>query len=170
MKYCSADELDTFVFHDAYLKTFRVDGRDIVWTLTDLNATTKNSQNAGDVDLCIQEAKIVFSGASILKIEAVGYRMYDEEGNLTDEVSAEIVPPSEYADFICRMQENPAYIMDMWFPEEYGDRYTVGFCINGASVCMLYMEIMKAEATWDAYKGRAWYEENERKRETDAPK
>lgn len=68
MKYIAIDELNHFHFHDAKLENIDFRNENMIWQLSAVNATKKNSQNNFDKDMCIENAEVVFEHFNIIKI------------------------------------------------------------------------------------------------------
>jgi hypothetical protein len=76
MRYIATNELNHFNFHDAALEKMDFLHRNMTWELSALNATTQNSQNNFDKDMCIENAEIVFEQVQIVKIVFSVYKVY----------------------------------------------------------------------------------------------
>ena len=160
MKYKSINELNTFEFHDALIKDISFNHNEIIILVSELNATTDNSQNTDTVDLCIEEAELTFLNAKITKIEFSGWVTYDSHHNLIEKVEPRQVDNADFFEIVQKTKEcGWAYFQSMESVQKQDDKFTVCFYIDGgAGTYYMTMEYSCASVTWNSYSGAAWYE------------
>jgi len=166
MEYISINELSHFEFHDAVIATIGFDDKHMTWEVSDVNATTKNTQNKFDEDMCIENASIVFEEVSIESIIFGAYTVHSADGILLESKEATTADPSEYATILENTCGSYCYIYSMEeLPANDKNQYRVCFNIDGgADDYDLTMGFAKSIVTWNKFSGIAWYESEEWKK------
>jgi hypothetical protein len=165
MKYTAINELSHFEYHDAEIKKIELNHGNINWHVSLLNATTENSQNDFDKDMCIEHAVIAFEQAHIAQIVFSAYKVYSNSG-LIESVEAKIASPDEYSDIIRMTIDDFCYIFKMKELSMNQDK-TFMACFHicsGVGDYHLTLSFAKSVIQWDRYCGIAWYEDEKWKR------
>lgn len=166
MKFIAIDEINHFEFHDAQLQKIDFHDGNMTWQLSSVNATTQNSQNNSDKDLCIDQADIVFENINIVEIVFSAYKVYNSKNVIIESVEARKASPNEYSDILTGSLGNYCYILSMKeLPENEDKSHTVCFTISGGiGDYFLTLSFSKSIVQWDEYSGEAWYEAEEWKK------
>lgn len=96
MAFISKNELDQLNFQDSVCTEFRYDGSTIKMMIEALIIRSGNSQNSNFTDSYASETTCTMENAEILGIIKEGYKRYDANECLLDEVPDEIVNKEEY--------------------------------------------------------------------------
>lgn len=163
MKYQSVNELDAFAFHDAFINDLDFSTDNMVWRISDLNATVNNSQNNGDTDLCISSARMTLQNAKISEIKFSGYSIYNDKNELLEKVDERIADEAEYAEIIQKTSQKGktswAFFQGLEKTGMHGDKFYAQFLIDStAGYFYMTVEFDRAEVVWDRFSGLAWYE------------
>lgn len=86
MTYLSKNELDKFAYTDCIADTFKISGNDILLELEALIVKSSNSQNSNYTDSYAGDAILKLSDAKLVKVLKEGYKFYDANDNLVEEV------------------------------------------------------------------------------------
>jgi len=159
MKYKAVNELPHFDYHDALINRIYFKNKDLIWDVSEINATTENSQNNFEDHMCIEDAFMIFENAQIENIFIGGYKGYNSDGVLIDSKDDVTLQPEEYEDFLkSKNRENDSYIFGMEsFSELENGKYRVKF----DSITFTFS---KSIIKWENYSGKARYESDECKR------
>lgn len=87
MKYNSINELDKFEYKDCYINEIRFDDKVITFIVEALIVKASNSNNTNYTDSYADVTEIRLDNASINKIIKLGYKRYDADDNLIDEIA-----------------------------------------------------------------------------------
>lgn len=167
MKYISIDELNYFDFHDAQLQKIDIDCDSLRWRLSSLNATTQNSQNSFNEDMCIKEAEVIFEHFNIEEIVFEAYKVYDSDNNLIESVEAIAANPNEYDNIFKKTLDSYCYIYSMEELSKLEDKKNM-VCFNidgGAGDYYITLSFYKSIVQWNEYNGKAWYENEKWKKQ-----
>lgn len=167
MKYTAINELNFFDFHDAELQKIDINGDSLIWRLCSLNATTQNSQNSFNEDMCIKEAEVIFEHFNIEEIVFPAYEVYDSDNNLIESVESITANPNEYDDILKKTLDSYCYIYSMEELSKLGnDKNKVCFNIDGgAGDYYITLSYSKSIIHWNEYEGKAWYENEKWKKQ-----
>jgi len=157
MKYESVNELSTFDFHDAYINKIDFLNGQMIWEVENINATTQNSQNNFEDDMCIKNALVIFEDIKIDEFLYGGYSKYDGKGNLLEKKEVETITNQEKCrEVLKNMPMMPMMISDVSPPLYVSDdgQYKTKFNLLD---CNLPISFSKAIIKWDDFNGKAWY-------------
>jgi len=131
----------------------------MIWEVSAVNATTMNTQNKLEDDMCIEIAVITFENIFIESIVFGAYTVHDSNNNLIKSNDAILAEPSEYADILKNTLNGYCYIYSMEeLPTVDNNQYRVCFNIDGgAGNYYLTIGFTKSIVTWNEYSGVAWY-------------
>jgi hypothetical protein len=165
MKYEVINELTNFDYHDAYVNKIDFQNRQMIWEVENINATTKNSQNNFDEDMCVENAVMIFENAHIESIVFGAYKIYDSNNILIESKEAETASSEEYDEILkSEIKEYCSYIYAMELFEILdNEQYKACF-----SIANMYLTIIfsKSIIKWDNFCGKAWYEDEKFKKQT----
>jgi len=167
MKYTAVDELTHFQFHDAHISNISFVNRDMVWEVSAVNATTSNTQNNFDEDMCVKNALITFENVNIENIVFGAYKTFDSNNNLIKSQEATAAEPAQYFDILKDTLQGYCYIYGMEdLPATEKVRYRACFDIDGG-VGSFYLTInfTKSVVKWEEFSGKAWYEDEKWKKQ-----
>ena len=124
MSFESINELDKFIFEDCQISEVKTTGSDIVLTLEALIVGAKNSQNTNYTESYADSATMVLRGARIEEFLIEGYKLYDAEDNLQEEVPDQIIPAHEYDAMLPKLVEGYLFTADCLRLSEDGATYS----------------------------------------------
>jgi len=155
MKYKSINELDAFSFHDAEINEATLSETEMIWSVSDINATTKNTQNDNSKDMRIENAVMKFENVSIKSLVFSASKTYGPDKKLIKSVEAMPAEPEKYAEILSKT----GFIFGV---DEYRQKpdntYSVRFNIDGTEIYNLTFSFSKSIIEWDEFSGEAWYE------------
>ena len=162
MKYTSVNELSNFDYHDAELNSIIFQDCCLRWEVSNINATTANSQNDFGVDMCIGNATMVFNDVTI---EGIVFGAYTSTQNgIITEYPSVAVKSEEHLDALKSIIDEDSYIYDL---EELvaidANRYKARFHIGFNT----YLSFIFTESiiSWKEFIGKAWYEHDKWKKQ-----
>lgn len=156
--YISRDELESFQFHDARLKEVRFTPEGIVWTVSDLDTTTENSQNSSDIDLCIDAARLVFEKGMITEMVTLASQTFSAEGKLIADDPARTMEPSCFSQVFSATANRPIYIQSLESLAEIPGGYSAQFLLDfGPELIDTTIQFQSVRVEWDGFCGPAWY-------------
>jgi len=163
LRYVAINELDHFEYHDAHLKAMEWRGKNFLWLMSEINATTENSQNSFTKDMCVEDAGIVFENAIIEDIVFNEYKTYGAGGVLIKSVGAEIAIPAEYDEIIESTLAANCFIMGMKGYEiaedgRYVARFDIDGSFDGGMGYVMTISFSSSTVSWNKFSGEAWYE------------
>jgi hypothetical protein len=109
MKYKSINELDAFSFHDAEIEEITMTETEMIWFVSDINATTKNTQNDNSKDMRIEIAMMKFENVSIESLIFSASKTYGPDKKPIKSVEAMPAEPEKYAEIL----NNAGFIFGM---------------------------------------------------------
>ena len=171
MKYTTINELNHFSFHDATIKAMTWFGKDLKWELYAVNATTDNTQNDFEKDMCIESAEVIFTDALIESIVFGGYKTYGSGGILIEEVEAKTALAEEHDNILRDSLTNYCYILSMDNYKQAEDgRYLADFNIDGGlGMLLATLTFSGVTLSWEEFGGEAWYEHPKWKKSSSKP-
>lgn len=86
MKYISKNESDRFKYDDCYISEVKWEGDSLAFTVDALIVKSNNSQNTNYTDSYADTAQMVFEHAKITRVVLEGFKRYDANDNLIEEV------------------------------------------------------------------------------------
>jgi len=157
MRYTVVNELSNFQFHDAELKSIDFEAHCMKWEVAHINAMTSNSKNELDVDMCIDNAIMVFNDIAIESVIYGAYTERDSSGNITEHKPVTI-KSNEHLDTLRNIPNEGCYLYAM---EELvvidKNRYKACFHIDFNT--FLTFTFSQSIISWNGFIGKAWYED-----------
>lgn len=170
MLYTSIDELAHFEYHDAEVVNIEMKDQCMTWTTKSINATTENTQNSYPTDMCIADAEIVFKSIEIKRLIFCESGVVDANNNYIQTTMQREANPAEYASILTESVNGYCWIHGMHMVETPTDgkhRYCADFSIvANDDVFDILLEFDHVVISWDAFNGKAWYEDSPRKKTT----
>lgn len=96
MSFCSVNELPKFSFEDCVVAKAYLTGGQVRFSLEAVRVKPDNSQNTHYTESYADTADLDLKGAEIVSLVKEGWRMYNADGVLEDEVPDEPVPADLY--------------------------------------------------------------------------
>ena len=160
MLYSATNELDCFQFHDAEIKEMTFINRNMIWVVSAINATSKNTQNKNAKDMCVELATMKFDNVVIKSIVFSAYTVHDSKGNLIENVKAITAKPEEYNEILSKSTDSYCFIYGMDSLMQNPDNtYDACFNIDGGSGNYYFtFSFSSSTVEWDNFSGEAWYE------------
>lgn len=112
MQYKSTDELNQFSFEEAAIASISYTGNTFILELDNVTILADNRHNRDIHDMRANNVVLTFSDASLTKVIAEGYKVYDADNNLKETVEDTLVPPEDYADFFKEQENNMIYSIE----------------------------------------------------------
>lgn len=125
MKFQVKDEMNTVSFDDSAVEDLKVEGDTIVFSFGGAVIKAKNSQNTRYQDMYCGAIELRLLEAAIVRLVKEGYKYYDANGNLQEEVPDEDVPKSSWQDALERCGGGRVFTLvedetDTGFAYEFG--------------------------------------------------
>ena len=98
MKYKSTNALSEFSFQESSIASMELHLGSFLLDLDNVTILSTNSHNRDIQDMRANNVTVTFTNASIEQITSEGYKVYDADGNLTDNVADEIISEDNYAE------------------------------------------------------------------------
>lgn len=156
--YISRDELETFQFHDARLKEVRFTPEGIVWTVSDLNATTENSQNSSSTDLCMDTTRLAFEKGVITEMVTVAFQTFSVEDKLIADDPVRTMEPPCFSQVFSARANRSIYIQSLESLVEIPGGYAAQFLLDfGPDLINTTIQFQSVRVEWDGFCGPAWY-------------
>lgn len=96
----SVDELNKFEFDDCIMSSFEIEENEICMELDSLIVASNNSQNTNFTRSYADTARFVLKNAVITGITLAGYKVYDANDQLLEEVPDKEVPEGEWKEVV----------------------------------------------------------------------
>lgn len=113
MKYQSIDALEDFSFTEAVIFDTEYGSSHLKFQLANVTILSSNENNRDIMDMRTNDLILTFEKPDILSIIEEGYKVYDADEQLIEEVPDKIIPPDNYATFIQSILESPIYSIDI---------------------------------------------------------
>jgi len=158
LKYTATNELSHFQYHDAKIEEINIDEKQMTFVVSALNATTENSQNNFQEDMCIKKAIMIFEDVSIRGITFYGHDVWDTNNVKIDSVPSVNAKPEDFFKILLNPENIPCYIMWMEKLSVIDCKQRIAFDIlSNAELYALEISFSKAIVSWDEFCGKAWY-------------
>lgn len=112
MQYKSTDELEQFSFEDAAIASISYSGNTFILELDNVTILADNRHNRDIHDMRANNVIITFTDASLTKVVAEGYKVYDADNNLKETVEDTPIVPEKYTDFFKEQENNIIYSIE----------------------------------------------------------
>lgn len=112
MQYKSTDELKHFSFEDAVIASISYSGSTFILELDNVTILADNRHNRDIHDMRANNVIVTFTDASLTKVVAEGYKVYDADNNLKETVQDILIVPEKYTDFFKEQQNNIVYSIE----------------------------------------------------------
>lgn len=155
MRFNSINEIDKFRFDDCVLKECSIDESGITLMVEALIVKADNSQNSNYTESYAGEAAINMPGAKVSGLIRDGYRKYDADDNLIEQVEDESLPVNALN---FKEMFNNQYLTDISALKE--GEYRIGFEIadeDPTAITDSYTMVVQCESisvSWDRYMNR----------------
>ena len=105
MAFVSVNELENFSFEDCQISEVSFENDKIIFSLEALLVRANNSQNSNYTESYADKSILTLEDAKILSIIEEGYRTYDAEDRLVDEVPDKEIEEIKYEELISSFGE-----------------------------------------------------------------
>lgn len=112
MQYKSTDELEQFSFKDAAIASISYSGNTFILELDNVTILADNRHNRDIHDMRANNVIVTFTDASLTKVVAEGYKVYDADNNLKETVDDTLIAPEKYTDFFKEQENNIIYSIE----------------------------------------------------------
>lgn len=94
--FSSVNELDRFIYDDCVISSFKVNEDSIILELDALVVAATNTQNTNYTNSYADTATMKFENAKITDMILAGYKVYDADDNLLEEIPDKTVNEAEF--------------------------------------------------------------------------
>ena len=94
--YISKNEIDKFRFDDCVIEAIEKTDKSVIFSVSALIVKADNSQNSNYTESYAGDTQIEFSNAAVRKIVKEGYKRYDANDTLVEEISDEEIPENSF--------------------------------------------------------------------------
>lgn len=112
MKYTSTNQLEQFSFQDAVIAEVRLQHTTFTLDLDNITILSNNTHNRDIHDMRANNAILTFTEATINKIVAEGYRVYDANNELTESVDDQVIDPKDFSSFFPQLANTTIYSIE----------------------------------------------------------
>ena len=98
MKYTTTNELSGFDFKDAYIGEIRAMSETFTMGLDNVTILPENSKNRDIRKMRTNQLLLKIQGAKIMDFVEEGYKIYDANGNLKEQIKDRPIPSEEYTE------------------------------------------------------------------------
>ena len=109
MQYKSVQALNEFSFADAAIASIAYFGGSLTLELDNVTILANNSHNRDIHDMRANNVILTFTEATLLKVVAEGYKVYDANNQLKETIDDTIISPDDYAAFFKERENNTIY-------------------------------------------------------------
>ena len=109
MKYKCINKLHQFDFYQASIASIHFYGSTFTMDLDNVTIKADNEHNRDIHDMRANNVLMTFPNTSIVKIIEEGYKVYDANDVLTENIEDQIVPTENYKSFFTDMEGNFIY-------------------------------------------------------------
>ncbi len=156
MKFQACDEMENFSFDDSAIEELRAEGDEVTFTFRGAVVRADNSQNSRYQDMYCGTIVLRLMGAKIARFIKEGYKYFDADGTLLEQVPDEDVPEPARAAVIGRcaggtvftvvkeeVEEGSAFSFGIDVPKEEDEEE-----VDTYWLCIIFEH---SEAMWDRY-------------------
>lgn len=162
MSFQSVNEIEKFSFEDCQITKFEVLENAFCFELEALIVMPNNSQNTNYTESYAGTTKAVFNKAKILKGVKLGYKYYDANDNLIEEISDLKLSLEETYDFLKQSKDCYLYSMDKVSEDNGVYTYSIEIEIPNdeeydttpTSAYLIELSFSLATFKWDYYLNR----------------
>lgn len=112
MSFKSVNELNQFIYDDSQITSAKYENNRLCFELEALIVGTRNSQNSNYTESYADTATMELTGAHIEEMLIEGYKLYDADDKLVEEVEDTIIAESEYASAVKLLKEGFLFSVD----------------------------------------------------------
>lgn len=112
MKYKCINKLNQFDFYQASIASIHFNGSTFTMDLDNVTIKADNEHNRDIHDMRANNVLMTFPNTSIVKIIEEGYKVYDANDVLTENIEDQIVPTENYKSFFTDMEGNFIYSLE----------------------------------------------------------
>lgn len=112
MKYKSTNALSEFSFQEASIASMESHLGSFILDLDNVTILSTNSHNRDIQDMRANNVTVTFSNATIEQITSEGYKVYDADGNLTENVSDAIISEADYTEVMKELEGSFLYSIE----------------------------------------------------------
>jgi len=164
MSFESINELDKFIFDDCQITGVEFNGENLVFTLEALIVGSKNSQNTNYTESYADTTTFVLRGARIEEFIIEGYKLYDAEDNLQEEIPDKPISEAEYDRMLKEIKDGYMFSAECIKKTDTGSTYEFevdmsainedGLVDPYSTTYQLTISFDEARVTWDRYLNR----------------
>jgi hypothetical protein len=156
MKFNTVDELQHFSFDDSAINELKTEDGKISFTFQGATVKADNSQNARFQDMFCGEIRLELEDADIVRIVKEGYKYYDANGDLQEQVPNQDVPAPAQKSVLERCAKGVVFTavedsVEDGFASEFGIDVPREDDEEEVDTYWLCIRFAHARAMWDRY-------------------
>lgn len=162
MSYIAQNEIEQFLFDDCQITDFKSDEKDIRFTLEALIVLEGNSQNSNYTKSYADTTILTLKDAKIESITLAGYKLYDANDNLLEEIPDKSVAKVEWNKCLTALKD--MYLYRVYLVEKTEDGFVYDFETEQFSVepvpdlredsYIIRISFSESVFSWDKYLNR----------------
>ena len=161
MKFVSKNELGLFDFSDCRISNVKCDGNMLEFTLESLIVLENNSQNSNYTKSYADTTIMTLKNCTIQSAYIAGYKVYDANDNLVEQIDDISVEKTEYKkmiegfkdSYLCRVmkcESDQGYVYELEVEQEGEEQ----FQDLRSDMYVVKVEFLEAVCEWDRYLNR----------------
>lgn len=175
-KYAFIGELESIYFHDSYIQRGFFDKKDLVLFFKDAiiighsfpteKNRTPSSVNHGLDRYALDELHITFKDFSLQSIIFVGYRSFDDKGNLIEDIPSRVFDKNEAPSILNMMLSNKDNRVHSLSFDEKHQSYEITFeSASDGNIYTVCFSFSSCFSQFDKFGDNAWYLEYEKNKQ-----
>lgn len=154
MRFQTVNDLNLFRFDESTIKELRFHNDKLEMVLEALIAKGNNPCNEECVDRFVDIASLRFVDAKVVSMVKEGFKYYDADGNLKDQVEDAVISPLEYESIFKSCKDVILYdlILSKMAPGEF--EYQIGIDLNDEDTYWITVACKETVTEWDRFMNR----------------
>ena len=157
MKFKSTDEFMTFDFNDSLMKTIKITNDQLMFGAEGVIVKANNSNNQRFEDMFTVYLEMTFRESSISRFDEQGYKYFNANGELLNEVPDRALSEAEQKEVIAKVNNGDAKI---FLVEKGPDRegYEIIFDVEDEGedtsvTYQIFFDFKSSQAQWERFSG-----------------
>lgn len=154
MRFQTENHLEQFIFQDARVMTWTMQSDNMILVLDGAAVKGNNPNNEELTDRYVEALQIHFLNTSITDMLVEGYKYYDANDVLQEEVPDKPIPVVDYLKTLKECEEQQAFVYSI-VPAETADGYQIVFTVDVEEITYLITIICRQTvAEWERFLNR----------------
>lgn len=155
MRFETKDNLQLFDFSEVTVKEIEMSNTgSITFILEALIAKANNPTNEECVDRFVDIASMRFIDAEITEMFKEGFKYYDANGNLKEQVDDEIIDSADMSSIISKCKDVVLFDLISVSKEENGYVYQIGIDLNEDDTYWITISCKGSSVQWEKFMNR----------------